>query len=436
MVGMKNILVLGAGFGGLRAATQIAKELKRLDLHKKYEVVLIDKNEHHTYTPLLYEVATTSKNTADMCRLHEVAAYDVQSLIHGLPIRFIRDEITGFDAENSKIGLKRSGGLACDFAVLALGAEINYFDIKGLVENSLPLKEFFDAIKIRDAIWNLAMSSKPEIKVLVGGGGSTGVELAGELKAWCGELEQEFPRCRLEVKMVESGPNVLAGFPEKIVKLITNRLQKLGVNITTGKRIAEVKKGEAILDGGRKIVFDLLVWAGGVKAPAVFSKMPLKLEQKGRALVEKRMGLCLSEDFHLHITQKIYGIGDSVCFYNPTTGKPIPGVARAAISQADIAAHNIVEDIKASESRVKGRGSSEYEPKYKIYEPWDYPYIIPVGGKWAVAKIGPFIISGFAGWLLKGLVELNYLPSIMPFPRAVKTWLKGLWIFMRNDRLG
>lgn len=446
----KRILVLGAGFGGLRAATQIANKLRRLDLDKKYEVVLVDKNEHHTYTPLLYEVATTSKTTANTCRLHEVAAYGLQSLIGGLPIKFIWDEVLGLDAKNGEVRLKNHGVFDCDRLVFALGSETNYFDIKGLEENSLPLKGFLDAIKIRNHIWDLAteersdipISQYPGIKVLIGGGGSTGVELAGEIGAWCGELEDEMPRCRLVVEIIESGPTVLAGFPEKIVRLVTKRLEGLGVKVSAGRKITEAKAGEAVLDDGRRVAFDLLIWAGGVRAPGILTKMPFKLEQKGRALVEKEMAVCMQEDPHLHMRSKMYAIGDSVCFYNPTTGKPIPGVARAAISQADIAAHNLIEDIKMQELRIKNkelRASSKttnYEPKYKEYKPWDYPYIIPVGGKWAVTKIGPFVISGFAGWLLKGLVELNYLASIMPFSRAVKVWLKGLWIFVRNDRLG
>jgi len=122
-------------------------------------------------------------------------------------------------------------------------------------------------------------------------------------------------------------------------------------------------------------------------------------------------------------------LGDAVCFYNPKTQKPVPGVARAAISQANVVAHNIFEEIKKELN-------PHYQLRIKNYHPMEYPYVIPVGGKFAVAKIGPLIISGFFGWVLKGLVELNYLLSIMPLHRALIIWLKGLWIFIQNDRLG
>ncbi len=110
-----------------------------------------------------------------------------------------------------------------------------------------------------------------------------------------------------------------------------------------------------------------------------------------------------------------------VCVHD-ADGNSVPMVARAAIIQGTIAAKNIIRDIR-------GQPHLKYAPK-------NYPYIIPVGGKYAIAKIGPVITCGFFGWILKGLVELNYLFSIMPNVRALKIWLKGLKIFIQNDRLG
>jgi len=132
---------------------------------------------------------------------------------------------------------------------------------------------------------------------------------------------------------------------------------------------------------------------------------------------------CLPQTPDLKLYGKIYGLGDAVCFYDPVTGKPIPGVARAALSQAKVVAHNVFCDIQKNKNRKK-------------YKPMEYPYVIPIGGKWAIVKIGPFVIAGFCGWILKGLVELNYLLSIMPFFKAIKLWLTGLRIFVQNDRLG
>lgn len=423
----KKIVVLGAGFGGLRAAIVIAKKLRALRLLEKYEVILLDQSEHHTYTPLLYEVATTSKEVADIMHLHEVATHHIPFLIRHLPITFLRAEVQALDLTEGMVHLEHDS-LSWQVLVIALGSETNYYDIPGLEKYAFTLKTFRDAIRIRDAVWNLAMSAKSGIRIVLGGGGSTGCELAGELKAWCGQLEKEFPRCRLEVAIVEAAPTILPEFAPRVIALVKDRLEKLHVTLIEGKKIKEAKKDKVVLEDGRDVPFDVLVWTGGVKAASVLAQMPLKTEARGRIEVIGQME-CLPQRADLKLYSKIYGLGDSVCFYDPITKKPIPGVARAAISQANIVAYNVVEDIKAEER-------PGYRPFHHVYQPMEYPYIIPVGGKYAVSKLGPIIISGFWGWFLKGLVEINYLLSIMPFTYALTVWLKGLKIFIQNDRLG
>ncbi|MBI4086197.1 MAG: FAD-dependent oxidoreductase [Candidatus Liptonbacteria bacterium] len=438
---MKKIAVLGAGFGGLRAAIRISKKLKALGLLGKYEAVLIDRNDHHTYTPLLYEVATTSKKTADLCELHKIVAYKIIELIKHLPITFIRSEIKAIDFINGNIKLANNKDIACDYAVLALGSETNYFNIKGLKENSLPLRTLFDAIKIRDTMLNFIEDDKSELDVVIGGGGATGVEFASELKMWCGEFEKEYPqKCRLNITIIEGAKTILPGFSPKIIGLVKKRLDTLGVRLMEEKTILAVGNNEVILEDGQEIKFDALVWAGGTKAPSILADSPLKTETRGKIETLEKMECVLkTADLKMRPEAKLgagvnvnpmfYAVGDNTCVHDPKTRKPVAGVARAAIDEADIASYNLIEEIKANEIK-------NYKAKTKTYSPRDYPYVIPVGGKFAVAKIGPIVISGFFGWIFKGLIELNYLASIMPVSKAVKVWLNGLKIFIQNDRLG
>lgn len=425
---MKRILILGGGFGGLRTAILVSKKLKKLGLSQKYEVVLIDKNDHHTYTPLLYEIATTSKDAANLCKLHEVAAYALPPILEPYGVRFVKDEITGFDLASGTVRLKNKQELTGEFIVIALGAEANYFNIQGLREYSLPLKTFKDAIQIRDTVWSLTTTSEKTIDILIGGGGSTGIEVAGELKAWCGQLTKDPHKCRLNISIIEASPTILYGFTPGIIRRVEKRLQKLGVSMLVGQKITSLSRKEVVLESKRRLAFDVFIWTGGVKAPAVLAEMPLKTAVANRINVVSEME-CLPQTSDLKLYSKIYGLGDAICFYDPKTQKPIPGVARAALSQATVVAHNIVEDIKVNEGISK-------KPFYRIYKPFEYPYIIPAGGKYAVAKIGPVIIGGAFGWILKGLIELNYLFSIMPPWRALKVWLTGFKIFIQNDRLG
>jgi NADH dehydrogenase len=428
MSAKKNVVILGAGFGGLRAAKLIAKKLRRLGLLEKYEVVLIDRHEHQTYTPLLYEVATTSKETANACKLLSVATYPVQVLIGRLPITFLKKELTALDLVEGDLHFTDGEKVVFDHLLIALGAETNYFGIPGLKQFSFPLKTFEDAIRLRDKVWMLSKEGQEHIRIIVGGAGPTGVELAGELKVWCGELERESGHCNLQIMLVQGSSTILPGFAPQIVNIATARLQALGVETLTGERIASVTKDVLTLASGRSLPYDVCIWTGGVKTPAFLTSAPLSTEPKGRPVAQSAME-CLPQTPSLKLRSKIYGIGDSVCFFHPITQQPIPGVARAALSQATVAAHNIIEDIKTAE------GSSEPVAR-RTYIPREYPYVIPIGGKYAIAKAGPIYLKGLLGWMLKGLVELNYLFSIMRPLRALGVWLKGLKIFIQNDRLG
>jgi len=419
-----SIVVLGAGFGGLRAALVLAKKIKaeRLDA----SVTLIDQNKYHTYTPTLYEIATTSKETANYCQLKEIVTFPVADIVKGVPIKFINDKVTNLDLLAGDV---HCGGkiLKFNYLVIAAGSETNYFGVPGLKEEAYALKSFTDALEIRDALLDLAQTKKDCIEIVIGGGGSTGVELAGELQLWVKQLQQEF-HCQTRITIVQAGPTILPGFEEKIIKTAEKRLAKLGVNISTNETIKGAANGIAMLESQRGLAYDILIWTGGVRAPQLVGDMPVKTEIKGRMVANEGLE-CLPQTPELKLYGMIYALGDAVCFYDPVTKKPIPGVARAAISQADVVAHNIIERLRAGKN-------SNYTAKPIQYKPMEYPYVIPIGGKYAIAKLGPIILSGFSGWVLKGLVELNYLLSIMSFWRAIKLWLKGLSIFVKNDRLG
>lgn len=427
----KKIVILGGGFGGIKAAFSLCKKLKRLNLEKKYELVLIDKNSYHTYTPLLYEAATTSKTTANQLKLKEIATYNLQDIFAGRKVAVINDLVIELDLIGGDVHLKKTGAIKFDYLILAAGSETNYFGIPGLKENSLSLKSFLDSLRIRDAIWEKAHENggKKEIKILIGGAGATGVELAGEIKSWLCELKEELKNCSASVTLVEGAPTILPGFDERVVEKVSRRLKKIGVEIILNEFIEKAEPRRAILKSGRLIDFDIFIWTGGVKVASLIGALPLKKEIKGKVEVAGEME-CLPQSPDLKLAGKIYGLGDAICFYNPETGRPIPLVAEAAIEQARVAAHNIIEDIKFSEGLTK-------TIRHRKYLPHEYPYIIPVGGKYAVAKFGPLVIWGFPGWVLKGLVELYYLLfNVLSPVQAVKIWLKGLWIFMKNDRLG
>ncbi len=426
--GKKKIVILGTGFGGLRAARRIGRSIKNLRLMDKYEVILIDRHNYHTYTPTLYEAATTSKNTANYCDLKRIITFPIAEVIRNEPINFIHNSVEALDLRNGDVHLK-GATLPFDYLVLALGSETNYFEIPGLQENALPLKTFIEALALRDKVLDAFTANRETLKIVVGGGGATGVELSGELQHWLCELSEESnSRCKAEVTLISGGANILQNFDSKLVNAASARLNALNVHLINGERIKEAKPGLVILDSGREVPYDILIWTGGVKASQLMAALPLKQGAPGRVEVIGGME-CLPQTPDLELYGKIYGLGDAICFFDPKTQKPVPLVARAAILQADVVAKNIIADIQFVE------GLSKVQKRLR-YEPQAYPYVTPVGGKFAIAKIGRFIFSGFPAWIFKGIIELNYLLSILSPFHALRIWLKGLRIFIQNDRLG
>jgi NADH dehydrogenase len=417
----KQIIILGAGFGGLSAARRLGELfLAEPRLQDSYKIILIDRHTYHLYTPTLYEIATTSKQIAKNIDLERIVTFPIKEAIKDLPVEFIEAEAEKIDLKEKTIILNDGRKLNWEYLLIALGSETNFYNIPGLEENSFPLKTLTDAIRIRDAI-ELAFSDplKKPIRVLVGGGGATGVEFSGELVKWIAHLEKRYrKRGVCKVILLEAGPEILPSIDPEVMEKIRIRLEDLGVVIRTDAAIKKVETNEVELDTGEKIQYDILVWTGGVKAPKILSNLPLKIDPKGRVEADKAL-ICVSTDPHLDLREKVFVIGDSACYMDPKTGKIVPGLAYVAIEQGKIAAFNIVADIKGF-------------PK-KTYRPKVYPYIIPVGGKWAAAKIGSFIIYGFLGWIIKGLVELRYIVSILPIKVALRIWFNGLWIFIRND---
>ncbi len=233
---MKHVVILGGGFGGLRAARKISRAVQRLGLNDRYAVTLTDKNDHQVYTPLLYEVATTSKEAANIAELHDIATYNLRSLLQGYPVEFIQAEVKAIDLMRGVIQYGEGKEMGADYLVVALGSEPNYFDIQGLREHALPFKTMRDAVMIRDAVWNRVMEGERNIRIVIGGGGPSGVELAGEFKVWCGELDQKFQKCNLDITLIEASPTIMPGFDARVVRKAQQRLLEAGVSLLVRKK--------------------------------------------------------------------------------------------------------------------------------------------------------------------------------------------------------
>lgn len=425
---MQNIVVVGAGFGGLHAALRLSRKLKKAKLHDRYTVILIDRNTYHTFTPLLYEIACTSRTSADDETLQSLVAFPVDELVRGSSVEFVNEEVRRINFVEQTVDCK-SRSFSFAYCIIALGAEPDYFAIPGLKEAALPLKTLKDALVLRDTVMDLLKKSAGEmLHIVVAGGGPTGVEIAGEMKMWACELTAEAAsQSALHVSIVDANPSVLSSFDPRVQARATARLRQLGVSILARERVKRVYDSHILLESGEKLHHDLLIWTGGVRASAVVESFAVEKEPRGRIRVGQDT-VCTFPNRSIPASERVYAIGDIACLMDPKTETPVPGAARPAIMQARIAADAVFMAIARDEHLPK-------IPVPHTYRHRTYPYVIPIGGRYAVTKIGPFVIRGFMGWLIKKAIEVNYFFSLMPFRKALALWLRSIRIFMKNDRL-
>ncbi len=415
---MKHIVILGAGFGGLQAALTLEKLLKRRRSSEEYSVTLVDRNAFHTFTPLLYEIAATSPETAGDLKLQALVSFPLKKLVEKRNIMLVEDNFIALDLDCKTVTLLKSK-IEFEYLIIALGSESYYFDIPGLDKYALSLKTFDDAIRIRDRIVSVFRTAERNVRIIVGGGGPNGVEIASEIRQWIPELKKECDQknCGAEITIVEGAARVLAAFDEKTSERAMKRLHALGIWTLLNTRITEADGEKVYLSNGTSKNYDVFIWTGGVKTNSAIDSLPLKKGGRG--------GIEIDADTAPRDTTYdfVFAIGDNALLHHPLTHTSTPLMARPAMIQGRIAAKNIIATI------------TKKDEKYR-YSFRSYPYIAPLGGKYAIAKVGKLYVSGLPAWIFKGFTELNYFLSIMPFWTAIKVWLKGLSIFIRNDRLG
>ena len=416
----KHIVVLGAGFGGITAILKLYRRLRHHGLLAHYELIIVNKNPQHLYTPALYEIASIPKGEADAVCLKSSICIHIEDIIAPYPgIRFVGGRVKGLDPHARTITLESGEKLAFEYAVIALGSETNFFDIPGLEEYACPIKTFEDAVRLRNRVEALVASTSGALRIVVGGAGATGVELSAEFINFLCYMKEHVQtgKCQEEITLVEAGPEILSGFSHPIIKRARRRLETPGVKILTNSTIQSVTPGTIILTGGRTLPYHLLIWSGGVKPARVLSNFGLQSNAKGAIIVNEFLEARLPDG---QAAPGIYAIGDCAGFINPKTGQLLPGNVPVAEAEGRLAAKNIAASIL-------GQGQKSFRPMTH------YPFILAVGGKYAITDLVIVKFSGFLGWVLKQLVELRYLLFILPWRKAWPMWLRSVYYGTRND---
>jgi NADH dehydrogenase len=405
-----RVVIVGAGFGGLAAARALGRA--------PVDVVVIDAKNHHTFQPLLYQVATAALSPAAI-------AWPIRHLLKTQAnARVLLTQATGVDPAARQV-LTAGEPIAYDQLVIAAGAGHAYFGHDGWALFAPGLKTLEDALDIRRRI--LSAFERAELAgqgeaapalttFVVVGGGPTGVELAGAIAEIARDaLKSEFRHidpAAARIVLVEAGPRILPTFPDRLAADAARRFARYGVEVLTGARVVDIDAAGVTLEGGR-IDAATTLWAAGVRAAALVADLPGEHDRAGRARV--------AADLSLPGHPEIFVIGDGAAVTS-LEGPPVPGIAPAAKQMGAYVGQVIAR-------RLAGR---EPPPPFRYRHDGD---LATIGRGAAVVRVGPLQLTGLPGWLFWGLIHVYFLIGLRARFFVALDWLWSYVTYHRGARL-
>jgi NADH:ubiquinone reductase (H+-translocating) len=406
-----RILVLGGGFGGLTFCQSFKGP--------QAEILLVDRQNHHLFQPLLYQVATAGLSSSEI-------AQPIRSILRDRPnIRVHLGEVESIrPAERVVIGQGRT--LPYDYLIFALGGRTTYFGHPEWEAFAPGLKSLDDAQRIRrDVLLAFEQAENAEstaeqqrlMTVVVVGGGPTGVELAGAFAELSRHvLRRDFRRidsARARIVLVEASPRLLGTFPEPLSENARATLSNMGVEVRCGLRVQSLQSGRVEFHTGEVIEAANIVWAAGVGASPLTAQLGAPLDRSGRVQV--------CPDLSVPGHPEIFVIGDAASLVDPK-GVVVPGVSPAAIQEAQHVARQIEDEL-------------EGHPNRRPFHYWDKGSMATIGRHAAVAKIGPLEFAGYPAWLAWLFVHLMFLIGLRNKIAVLGQWFYSYVIYKRGARI-
>jgi NADH:ubiquinone reductase (H+-translocating) len=404
----KRIVIIGAGFGGLALAQNLA--------NKDVQIVLLDKNNYHQFQPLFYQVAMAGLEPSSII-------FPLRKIFQSKKNVHIRvAKVASINTDNQSI-MTDLGEISYDFLVMAMGADTNFFGMKNIIEKAMPMKSVSEAIALRNRILQnfeeaLVADSDDEkrglMSVVVVGGGPTGVEVSGtlaEMKKII--LPKDFPELDfnlMQIYLYESSPEVLEVMSDEASVKGKQYLEELGVNVRNGSRVIDFDGEYAIINNGEKIRAKNVVWAAGIKANSIEGFQPEVYGRGGRIKVN---AFSQVEGF-----QNVFAIGDLAIMAGDEKFKDgHPQVAQPAIQQGNLLAKNILHFMKGE------------NPKPFSYS--DLGSMATVGRNKAVVDLPFFKFQGWFAWLTWMFVHLM---AILGVKNKMVVFINWLWSYVTYDQ--
>ena len=401
-----RVVVLGAGFGGLWAARELAGE--------PVDVVVLDRNNFHTFQPLLYQVGTAGLEGSEV-------VYPVRKILREWKnVHFRMAEVTAIDLDAREVVTDRER-LAYDYLLLATGSKNAWLGVEGAGEHAYPLKELSDAVALRNhalaCFEAAAMEEDPELRrelltFVVVGGGPTGVELAGAMAELgrhpMSEEYEEFGRDDIRVLLLEASDGLLPGVPDELGTYVTRRLRRMGVEVHTSSPVRRVEANAVETRGGERFGTRTVAWAAGVEGAPPAGGEGLPVTDRGWV----RVGPTLQ----LERREREFAVGDLALF----NGNRLPLVAPAAIQEGEHAARNVLRLL---------RGEA-VEP----FEYHDKGILGAIGRNAAYARSWGRNITGFPAWIVWLVIHIRELMGFRNRLVVLVNWLWDYFLFERPVR--
>lgn len=405
-----KVIIIGAGFGGLETATALAKQ--------SVDVLLIDKNNFHTFTPLIYQVATCALDPSEV-------AYPVRGIFRrDKNVSFMLGTVTAIDTKAQTVTVERTDEVRVekyDYLVVAGGSVYNFFGMEDVAKRSFVLGELSDAIKLRNhilrlfekAVWEEDAAERDALlTMVVVGGGPTGIETAGAIyELYNHVLTQEFAHRKLHARvvLVEQQEHLLAPYPHKLQHAALIQLESLGVEVVLDKGLESVSESGVKLSDGSELAAHTLIWSAGVKASPLAEMLGVELARAGRVPID--------ETIAVRELNNVYAVGD-MSYLEDANGNPYPTLIPVAQQQATVAAHNIMAAIN---------GTAQKRFKYK-----DRGIMATIGRKRAVAWLfNRITLKGRAAWLAWLFL---HLVTLVGFRNRLNVFVNWTWNYFTYDR--
>lgn len=404
-------MIIGAGFAGLNATRALAK--------LPVDIILIDRKNHHTFQPLLYQVAMAVLSPSEI-------ASPIRGIFrHNKNVKVLMGDAVGFDLERQVVKFKDTEvTLRYDYLIVAAGAGHAYFGHDEWAPLAPGLKTIEDALEIRRRVLMAfenaerraaAGAQMTPLNFLIVGGGATGVELAGALadiarRVMANDFRYIDPK-QARVILLEGGPRILLAYPPDLSESAEKQLKQLGVEVRTNTVVTAVEEGHVRI-GDEVLPSAVTMWAAGVAASGLGKQLGAKTDKAGRVLV--------ANDLTIPDHRNVFVVGD-LASYADAEGRPVPGVAPAAIQMGKF----VAEMIKADLSR---------EPR-KTFHYFDKGSLATIGRSKAVGMVGGVHFSGFIAWLAWLFVHLLFLIGFRNRFFVLAEWAITYFSYQRAARL-